>query len=56
MSQARPDQPGGAGAAPPEKPSDHYIKIPAKYSNPKTSTYTVAVKPGRQVINIDLTD
>jgi hypothetical protein len=43
-------------AGPVEKPSDHYTKIPDKYSNPKTSPITLDLKPGRQVQDIDLTD
>lgn len=50
----RPDAPSGGAAAPP--PSSYYVKIPAKYAKPNTSTASITTKPGRQVINIDLTD
>jgi hypothetical protein len=46
-------QPGPASV---EKASDHYIKIPAKYGNAKTSPLTVTLTAGRQVQNFDLTD
>jgi hypothetical protein len=47
---------GGDGGGTAEPPPVHYIKIPAMYSNPKTSPLTVDVKAGRQVHNIELTD
>jgi len=59
QSSMRRNEGGGGGAnsaAPPPPPVDLYIKIPAKYSNPKTSPLTVTLKAGRQVQNIDLTD
>jgi len=52
----RPDMPGGGNAAPPEDPATYYIKLPAKYAKASTSTKTVTLKPGRNVINIDLED
>ena len=55
-SSNRPDGPAGGNSAPVQNPSDFYIKIPAKYSNSKTSPMTVTIKDGRQVLNIDLTD
>ncbi len=33
-----------------------YVKIPAKYANPKTSGLTVNVKAGSHKVNFDLTD
>jgi hypothetical protein len=39
-----------------EKPQVHYVKVPEKYRNAKTSPLTVTLKPGRQVHNIDLED
>ena len=39
-----------------EKPQVHYVKIPEKYNNHKTSPLTVTLSAGRQVHNIDLTD
>jgi len=49
MMQSR-EQPQGSAVVP-EEP---YIKIPEKYSNPKTSPLTVTLKSGRQVHNVDL--
>ena len=46
--------PGGVGGAP--TPTQHYIKIPSKYANSKTSPLTVTLTAGRQVQNFDLTD
>jgi len=51
----RGDGPAG-GNQPTAQSAGSYTKIPAKYANAKTSTYTVTLKPGRQVVNIDLTD
>jgi len=51
MSSRRPGSQG-----PEVKPTDNYIKIPEKYSNPKTSPLTLTLKNGRQVHDIDLTD
>lgn len=48
--------PGRGSAATSEMPEGEYIKIPAKYNNPKTSTKTLTLKPGRQVIDINLDD
>jgi hypothetical protein len=47
---------GGNASAPAPSPADLYVKIPAKYAKANTSTCTVTLKPGRQVLNIDLTD
>jgi len=55
-TQKRGDGPAGGNAPAPDTSAGHYTKIPAKYANAKTSTYTVNLKPGRQVINIELTD
>jgi hypothetical protein len=49
MMQSR-EQPKGEAVVPKEP----YLKIPEKYSNPKTSTLTVTLKSGRQVHNVDL--
>ena len=50
MMQGR-QQPPSEAAVVHEQP---YLKIPEKYSNPKTSPLTVTLKSGRQVHNIDL--
>lgn len=42
---------GGAAAAEAE---GKYVKLPAKYANPKTSPVTYTTKTGRQVYNIEL--
>ncbi len=56
-SSNRPDGPGGSGGGNTSTaPTIVYIKLPAKYTSPKTSTLTITVKAGRQVQNIDLTD
>jgi hypothetical protein len=54
MDSGRKPPPGVA--VEPELPSGGYTKIPSKYTNPKTSTFTVTLRQGRQVINIDFTD
>jgi hypothetical protein len=46
--------PAGVGGAPP--PAEVYVKIPAKYSNPKTSPLSVTLAAGRKVHNVELTD
>jgi hypothetical protein len=51
-AQSQMQQPAGLV----EKPSEHYIKIPSKYANPKTSPLTVTLTSGRQVHDFDLTD
>lgn len=48
-----PGAPADAGKGP--DPS-RYVKVPSKYSNPKTSPLTVTVSSGRQVKEIELTD
>lgn len=53
MVQQQPP-PGVAANIPP--PTELYVKIPEKFSNPKTSPLTVTLKSGRQVQNLDLTD
>jgi hypothetical protein len=50
----QPPPPGVAASMPSR--GELYVKIPQKYSNPKTSPLTVTLKSGRQVHNIDLTD
>jgi len=52
----RSDGPAGGNGPAASAPPVSYTKIPAKYHNAKTSTYTVTLKSGRQVVNIDLTD
>jgi len=52
VSQQPP--PGVATSAP--MPTQFYMKLPAKYANPKTSPLTVTLTKGRQVHNFDLTD
>jgi hypothetical protein len=47
-------QPPPPGMAPPPDPSALYIKIPEKYSNPRTSPLTVTVKRGRQIHDVKL--
>jgi len=63
--QARPYTDGGAGHKQTMSPSQEnadtapkivYVKIPAKYNNPKTSGLSVDVKAGRQVHNFELKD
>jgi hypothetical protein len=54
--RAKAQQPPPDGVAPPPSPGEFYVKIPAKYANPKTSPLTVNVSKGRQVRNIELTD
>jgi hypothetical protein len=49
----RQPPPGMPGAV---NPSEFYVKIPAKYSKPKTSPISVTLAAGRQVKNIELTD
>ncbi|MBP3954823.1 hypothetical protein J8F10_05945 [Gemmata sp. G18] len=49
MMQSR-QQPQGSAVVPDEP----YIKIPEKYSNPKTSPLTITLQSGRQVHNFDL--
>ncbi len=44
---------GGAGSA---APATKYVKIPAKYSDPKTSGLSVSVTGGGQDKDFDLTD
>jgi hypothetical protein len=46
--------PPGVAAAP--MPTQFYMKLPAKYANPKTSPLSVTLTKGRQVHNFDLTD
>jgi hypothetical protein len=54
--RANTTQPPPAGMSGPADPSVYYIKVPAKYANPKTSPLSVPVKAGRQVHNVELTD
>jgi hypothetical protein len=44
------------GVADQPRPEQFYVKIPEKYSNPKTSPLTVTLTSGRQVHNFELTD
>jgi hypothetical protein len=53
-AKANITQPPPPGMAPAPDPSALYIKIPEKYSNPKTSPLTVQVKSGRQVHDVKL--
>jgi len=46
--------PPGVTSAP--TPTQFYMKLPAKYANPKTSPLSVTLTKGRQVHNFDLTD
>lgn len=55
MMKSSMQPPPGRGG-PVADPSVNYIKIPKKYSNPKTSPLTVTLTPGRQVHNFDLSD
>jgi hypothetical protein len=55
LKAQQPPPPGrGSGGGTPADLSEHYVKIPEKYSNPKTSPLTVTVKSGRQVHNVAL--
>jgi hypothetical protein len=48
--------PAGAGGKSKEEMAALYVKIPAKYADPKTTTLNVTLERGRQVKNFDLTD
>jgi len=48
--------PAGAGGKSKEEMAALYVKIPAKYADPKTSTLTVNLERGSQVKNFELTD
>jgi len=48
------EPPPGMGGSP--KTENAYIKIPSKYSNPKTSPISIKLTSGRQVKDIELTD
>ena len=54
--QRGPGSNDAGGAATQSTASANYIKIPDKYSNPKTSPITITLEKGRQVHNFDLTD
>jgi hypothetical protein len=54
LKMAQQPAPEGRGSSAP--PEEFYVKIPAKYSNPKTSPLTVTLAAGRKVYNIELTD
>jgi len=51
-AERKAGSPVGPGGPPPVQ----YVKIPAKYSNAKTSTLTATLAAGRQVKNFTLTD
>lgn len=52
---AQQPPPAGKGSGGAELKGE-YVKIPAKYNNPKTSPLTVTLTSGRQVKNLDLED
>lgn len=53
MQSKMVQQPAGGGEPP---PTVHYVKIPSKYANAKTSPVTITISSGRNVKDIDLTD
>lgn len=53
MASRTMQQPAGGGEPP---PTVHYVKIPSKYANAKTSPVTITITSGRNVKDIDLTD
>ncbi len=54
MAVAQKPPPDKAGSAPDNK--SLYVKIPAKYANPKTSPLQVTLSRGRNVKDLELTD
>jgi len=45
-----------AGGAPAKSSTGEYVKIPAKYSNPDTTTLTVTLEPGKNTKDFPLED
>jgi hypothetical protein len=50
------DQAAGMKAPSAEEKGQRYVKIPAKYRDPKTSGLSTTIQPGKQTKDFDLTD
>lgn len=50
------DQAAGFGPPPAEELAARYMKIPAKYAKPATTTLTLTLEAGRHVKDLELTD